>query len=211
MTSRVPQQIEGMEVNNVNQLVSGAIDLTRDDDDVNDTEDDTYGCPLPGFDPNADCALCKLYVRETNIVGPSSGIEPHDDVLDARLLKELISKFHQVKRTSRRALIGAYSDKFRALGRQHPNLAFLVNVTDDQVLRHYEEDHDECAHEFRDTLKEVERTLDTVMREYPKTMCYELRKGPNKGKKVVHQGRLRSYLDTCKVCHQLFPRTNKKK
>lgn len=192
----------------VRQLVSDAIDLTGDQED--DLDDEQSGCPLPGFDPDANCSLCTVYARDTHAARSRSDRTRDDDVLDARLLDELVRKFHQVKLASRSALVRAYGEKFRALGRNHPNLAFLENVTDDEVRRHYEEDHDECAHQFRDPMRDVERTLQGVMRQAPLTLCVELKKGRNKGLRVPHPGRVHSYIETVKAYDALFPRTNKK-
>ena len=128
----------------------------------------------------------------------------------ATLLNELTRQFHQVKLMSRSSLVSAYGKKFRAAGRDHPKLAFLSDVTDDEVRRHYEEDHDQCAHQFRDPMKDVERTLQGVMRQAPLTLCVELKRGRNKGMRVPHPGRVRSYIETAKAYDALFPRTNKK-
>lgn len=211
-----------MAIDRVRQLVSDPIDLTREDDgtaDDNDNENDyDSGCPLPGFDPRINCALCRLYGRDTAIVNPvgsesgsgvgSSSSSSSSSEFDATLLKELICKFHQIKLASRPALIEAYAHKFREIGQTQPGLAFLANVTDEEVWRHYDEDHDECAHQFRDPMREVERTLQHVLHQAPLTLCVELKKGPNRGMRVVHPGRLRSYLDVVKTYTQLFPKTN---
>ena len=189
------------------QLVSETVDLTGDEDDDGIVGEESR-CPLPGFDPNADCNLCRLYARDVGAT--KSHFDGGGDILDARLLKELVCKFHEVKLMSRSALVRAYGEKFRALGRTRPDLAFLANVTDDEVWRHYEEDHDECADQYRDPMREVQRTLQNVMQQAPLTLCVELKKGNNKGKRVVHPGRLRSYLETAKAYDTLFSKANNK-
>ena len=177
-----------MTEDSVRELVFDAIDLTGDRDD--DVDAEQSGCPLPGFDPNVKCSLCRLYTRDTGTARWSPDGNRDATVLDATLLNELTRKFHQVKLMSRSSLVSAYGKKFRAAGRDHPNLAFLTNVTDDEVRRHYEEDHDECAHQFRDPMKDVERTLQGVMRQAPLTLCVELKRGRNKGMRVPHPGRV---------------------
>ena len=199
-----------MTEDSVCELVSDAIDLTGDHDD--DVDSEQSGCPLPGFDPNVKCSLCRLYTRDTGAAIARWGADGNRDatVLDATLLNELTRKFHQVKLMSRSSLVSAYGKKFRAAGRDHPKLAFLTDVTDDEVRRHYEEDHDECAHQFRDPMKDVERTLQGVMRQAPLTLCVELKRGRNKGMRIPHPGRVHSYIETAKAYDALFPRTNKK-
>ena len=195
-----------MATDSVCRLVSDPIDLSRHDDDNGDDglEDDQSGSPLPGFDPHSNCRLCRLYATNTGSVVNGRGRN-----LDAGLLEELVRTFHGVKLTSRPHLIEGYTKKFRELGRTNPSLAFLVDVTGQEVWNHYDEDHDESAHRFRDPMREVERTLQTVLHQAPLTLCMELRKGRNRGKRVIHPGRLRSYLDTVKVYTQLYPRTHK--
>lgn len=190
------------DTDSVHQLVSEAIDLTGEDgeDEFGGANSNT---PLPGFDPRTSCQLCRLYTRDTGPVGNSP-----DSNLDDSLLAELVRMFHQVNLTSRPHLIKGYTRKFCELGRRNPNLAFLVDITDEEVWKHYDEDHDETAHQYRDSMREIERTLEAVLHQAPMTLCVELKKGPNKGKRVVHPQRLRSYLETVKTYTQL-PRTNK--
>lgn len=198
-----------MATNNVGRLLSDPIDLTDDDNNRNNNEDGSEeerfdGCPLPGFDPHTQCSLCRLYTRDT---WSSSPLGRQDPDLETGLLKQLVQTFHEVKLTSRPNLIKRYTSRFQNLGRTKPNLAFLVNVTEEEVWRHYDEDHDDCARQFRDPMQEVERTLQAVLHQAPYTLCVELKKGKNKGKSIVHPQRLRTYLETVKTYTQLFPKT----
>lgn len=194
-----------MATNGTRSLVSDPIDLTGDDNSEDGIEESQLdGCPLPGFDPHTECLLCRLYTRDT---GSSSLVSQQDSSLDTGLLKQLVRSFHQIKLTSRPNLIQGYAKKSRELGRTKPNLSFLVDITDEQVWRHYDEDHDECAHQFRDPMQEVERTLQAVLHQAPYTLCVELKRGRNKGRSVVHPQRLRTYLETVKTYTQLFPKT----
>lgn len=194
-----------MAANSIRSLVADPIDLTGDDDSEDGIEESQLdGCPLPGFDPHTECLLCRLYTRDT---GSSSLVSQQDSTLDAGLLKQLVRTFHETKLTSRPNLIKRYTKNFRDLGRTKPNLSFLVDLADREVWRHYDEDHDECAHQFRDPMQEVERTLQAVLHQAPYTLCVELKKGPNRGKSVVHPQRLRTYLDTVKTYTHLFPKT----
>ena len=188
----------------VQQLVSDAIDLTGDDEDSIGGEQS--GVPLPGLDPGVECSLCKLYTKETdNDRAPRNG----DRAVDTVLLKELTKTFHQVKLMARPGLVRAYTERFRSLGRTHSNLSFLVDVTEDEVRRHYDEDHDECADQFRDPKKKIQRVLEGVMNLMPDTLCVELNKGENKGKRVVHPQRLRAFLETVKVYETLCSKNPK--
>lgn len=200
-----------MATDSVCRLVTDAIDLTRDDEE-DDLEDVESSCALPGFDPHTNCPLCRLYTRDA-LVSPRGGSEvanQHGRNLDAGLLKELVRNFYEVKLTSKPHLIQGYAKKFREMGRNNPALAFLADVTVDEVWRHYFDDHDELAHQFLDPMREVERTLQNVLHQAPLTLCVELKKGRNKGRRVVHPGRLRSYLETVKTYTQLlYSKTNK--
>ena len=59
-------------------------------------------------------------------------------------------------------------------------------------------------------MREVQRTLQNVIRQAPLMLCVELKKGNNKGKRVVHPGHLRSYVETAKAYDALFSKTNNK-
>ena len=58
-------------------------------------------------------------------------------------------------------------------------------------------------------MKDVERTLQGVMRQAPLTLSMELKGGRNKGMRVPHLGRVHSNIETAKAYDALFPRTTK--
>ena len=128
------------------ELVSDTIDLTGGRD--NDVNAEQSGCSLPRFDLNVKCSLCRLYARDIGAARWSPDENRDTTVLDATQLNELTRKFHQVKLMFHSSLVRAYGKKFHAKGRDHPDLAFLTEVTDDEVRRHFEEDHNECTHQF---------------------------------------------------------------
>ena len=194
------------------QLVSDAIDLTGGTDDDNDDEDeddDQFGVgvtvPLPGFDPKKKCALCKLYARVRSHTGEQPFERDRDDtLLGTQLLETAASTFHQIKVTSRQSLVDAYTKEFCKLGTSRSNLAFLKEVTYEEVYKHYDEDHEENASKYRDPMVDAQRTLHMVLKGITGTMCVKLRKGRNKNKRVPHPERVRLYLDVVKTYHSLF-------
>ena len=195
------------------QLVSDAIDLTRDtDDDVVDDEDDdqpgvSVTVPLPGFDPEKKCALCKLYARTGSHIGEQPFDRDQDDApLGTKLLETAASTFHQIKVKSRPSLVDAYTKEFCKLGTSRSNLAFLKDVTYEEVYKHYDEDHEENASKYRDPMVDTQRTLQIVLKEITAMMCVKLKKGRNKNKQVPHPERVRLYLDVAKTYHSLFPK-----
>ena len=196
-----------MASNAAQQLVSDAIDLQGTTKTASSGSSLVY--PFRGFDSGVECALCKLYTKEADGDRAPRNGDRSEDIPDTVLLQELTKTFHQVKFMSRKTLVKAYTTKFRSLGRIHSHLSFLVDVTEDEVRRHYDEDHDECAYQFRDPKKKIQRVLERAMDLMSDTLCVELKKGENKGKKVLHPQRIRTYVDTVKVYDTLFSKSQK--
>ena len=153
------------------------------------------------------CALCKLYARTGKCIGEQPFDRDQDDApLGTKLLETAASTFHQIKVTSRPSLVDAYTKEFCKLGTSRSNLAFLKDVTYEEVYKHYDEDHEENASKYRDPMVDTQRTLQIILKEITATMCVELKKGRNKNKRVPHPEHVRLYLDVAKTYNSLFPK-----